>query len=85
MTLTLLSMFLCHGAAGQEGHYGVGHWGLPHSRAQKIEPLLCARIAKRSRSSAAAQFEREVIGERIRDKVRGLPQEGHVDRWMGWY
>jgi DNA invertase Pin-like site-specific DNA recombinase len=52
---------------------------------KKIEPLLCARIAKRSRSSAAAQFEREVIGERIRDKVRGLPQEGHVDRWMGWY
>jgi len=46
---------------------------------------LCARIAKRSRSSAAAQFEREVIGERIRDKVRGLPQEGHVDRRMGWY
>jgi hypothetical protein len=25
MTLILLSMFLCYGAAAQEGHYGVGH------------------------------------------------------------
>jgi hypothetical protein len=25
MTLTLLFMFLCYGAAAQEGHYGVGH------------------------------------------------------------
>jgi DNA invertase Pin-like site-specific DNA recombinase len=30
-----------------------------------------------------AQFEREVIGERIRDKVRRLPEEGYVDGWLG--
>ena len=30
-----------------------------------------------------AQFEREVTAERIRDKIRGLQAEGHVDGWAG--
>jgi DNA invertase Pin-like site-specific DNA recombinase len=29
-----------------------------------------------------AQFERELTGERIRD-IRGVPEEGHVDGWLG--
>ena len=28
-----------------------------------------------------AQFEREVIGERVRDKIAGFQEEGHVDGW----
>ena len=30
-----------------------------------------------------AQFEREVTGERIRDKDRSLQAEGNVDEWFG--